>query len=159
MMRTYILYIVLSAAFIADTACNEKKIAEEKAVLEYGYLLIRNWDCAIKISFDTLGNGRAIKGYTSQYHDDPFKQFDTILVVDNFQIEKALDRIEFNRIIQEIQKGTKLDNGFIIGASHVELFIGEEKFANVYYNHRGPIDDLLQLIYPYVSFNIFRLCE
>jgi hypothetical protein len=158
-MKANILNIILLVVSIVNTACNEKKIAEEKAVSEYGYLLIRNWDCAIKISFDTLGNGRAIKGYTSQYYDDQFKQFDTILVVDNFQIEKASERLEFNRIIQEIQKGKKLDNGFIFGASHIELFIGEEKFANIYYNHRGPIDDLLQIIYPYFSFNIFRLCE
>lgn len=113
----------------------------------------------IKISFDTSGNGQAIKGYTSQYYDDPFLKFDTILVVDNFQIDKALDRIEFNKIIQEIQKGDMLDNGFIFGASHVELFVDRKKIANVYFIHRGPIDDLLRLIYPYVSFNIYKLSE
>lgn len=160
MMRVFMLNIILLAAVsIVNIVCNENKIAEDKVVSEFGYLLIRNWDCAIKISFDTLGNARVIKGYTSQYYDQPFRQFDTITVVDNFRIEKGSDRIEFYRIIEQIHKGNKLDNGFIFGASHVELFIGKEKFANVYYNHRGPIDDLLQLIYPYVSFNIFNVCK
>lgn len=159
MMKTYHLHIALFAAFLIHTACNEEKIAEEKAVSEYGYLLIRNWDCAIKISFDTLGNGKIIKGYTSDYYDDPFTKFDTILVDVDFQINNASDRSKFNLIIQELNKGSMLDNGFIFGAPHVELFIGEEKLANIYYNHKGPIDDLLQSILSYIPFNIYRLCE